>query len=85
MPPCQKFCFQTPTETVHEKGACELRKEKNESHDYILMVIPSLSAILTSAASRFCWVTGVTIEEAADLSGLSEDWRGRQEPFPKGG
>lgn len=49
------------------------------------MDIPSLSVILTSAASRFCWVTRVTIEEAADLSGLSEDWRGRQEPFPKGG
>lgn len=41
--------------------------------------------ILTSAASRFCRVTGVTIEEAADLSGLSEDRRSREEPFPKGG
>lgn len=44
-----------------------------------------LSVILTSAASRFCRVTGVTIEEAADLSGLSEDRRSREEPFPKGG
>lgn len=45
----------------------------------------TISLILTSAASGFCRVTGVTIEEAADLPGLSEDWRSRQEPFPKGG
>ena len=41
-----------------------------------------LHVILTSAAGGFGGVTGVTIEEAADLSGLSEYWRGRQEPFP---
>lgn len=38
---------------------------------------------LTSAA--VCRVTGVTVEKAADFSGLSEDRRSRQEPFPKKG
>jgi len=40
---------------------------------------------LTSTAGRFRGVTGITAEEAADLSGLSEEWRSRQEPFPGGG
>lgn len=44
-----------------------------------------LSLILTSAAGGFCRVTGVAVEEGADLSGLSKDWRSRQEAFPVGG
>lgn len=40
--------------------------------------------ILTSATSRFGSATGITVEEAADLSGLPEQWRRRQEPLSTG-
>lgn len=73
-----------------KKGTCLTAKQREhmiqeekcslyELQGYLLLVT------LTSAACRFCRVTGVTIEEAADLSGLSKDRRSRQEPFPKGG
>lgn len=47
-------------------------------------VTEGIRLILTSAAGRFCRVTGVTVEEAAHLPGLSEDWRRGQELFPEG-
>lgn len=46
-------------------------------------MLTEFGLILTSATRRFSRVSGVAFEEAADPPGLSEDWRSRQEPFPK--
>lgn len=68
-----KYCFWAAGVTVFSiETICKTLQSSNW-----------FSLILTSAAGWFCRVAGVTVEEAADPPGLLEDWRSRQEPFPK--